>query len=65
MVLILSFLDETWLEVNPADLDKILEERYGKIGTKIGESSDPSALSGALKDFLNHVSGLEGVEFPG
>ncbi|PSN41240.1 hypothetical protein C0J52_13435 [Blattella germanica] len=57
--------DEKWLEVHPKDLDAMLEERYGhKKFVSTNSNSNPSNISSQLVQFLDHVSGLEGAEFP-
>lgn len=61
-----SCLDEKWLELCPKDLDAMLEERYGpKKFVEANKNSNPSDFSAQLAKFLNHVSGVEGAEYPG
>lgn len=57
--------DDSWLNISPHELDKILEEQYGSERTLIlnGETN-PTQFTENLTTFLNHVSGLEGAEFP-
>ena len=58
-------LDENWLELCPKDLDAMLEERYGrKKFISMNRNSNPSNITSQLAQFLDHVSGLDGAEFP-
>ncbi|KAJ9592776.1 hypothetical protein L9F63_015554 [Diploptera punctata] len=58
-------MDEKWLELCPKDLDAMLEERYGqKKFTHVNRNSNPTNITSHLAQFLDHVSGLEGAEFP-
>uniref|UniRef100_A0A023F1B7 Putative mads box transcription factor n=2 Tax=Triatoma infestans TaxID=30076 RepID=A0A023F1B7_TRIIF len=51
--------DDSWMEISSEDLDKILSERYGsRPNTSVND------ISTHLSTFLEHVSGLEGVEHP-
>jgi hypothetical protein len=62
----LSCLDEKWLELCPKDLDAMLEERYGpKKFVETNRNSNPSDFSAQLAKFLNHMSGVDGAEYPG
>ncbi|XP_049778699.1 protein ecdysoneless [Schistocerca cancellata] len=57
--------DDSWLEVSPADIDRMLEQRYGRKDFMTADkTSDPSSISAHLSRFLDHVSGVEGAEFP-
>ncbi|GLH15521.1 Protein ecdysoneless [Gryllus bimaculatus] len=55
--------DELWLELNPEELDKMLEERYGSKRISLGDNAS-SNITGHLSKFLSHVSELEGAEHP-
>ncbi|KAF7266105.1 ecdysoneless cell cycle regulator [Rhynchophorus ferrugineus] len=57
--------DESWLDICPEDLDKMLQERYGqKKVFKVDESTEPGTFAQKVNTFLNHVSEVEGAEFP-
>ncbi|XP_066992777.2 protein ecdysoneless [Anabrus simplex] len=57
--------DESWLELCPRDLDMMLEQRYGKRQfTTVSSSSDSTNISAHLAKFLDHISGVEGAEYP-
>ncbi|XP_063241356.1 protein ecdysoneless isoform X2 [Bacillus rossius redtenbacheri] len=57
--------DDGWLEVSPKALDEMMEERYGrKMTAKVNSETDPQVVSSQLMKFMNHISGLEGAEFP-
>lgn len=51
--------DETWLKINPQQLDELLEEKYGN-QTK----SKQTNVVHKLNEFLESTSSIEGVEFP-
>nr|CAD7592661.1 unnamed protein product [Timema genevievae] len=54
-----------WLEVSPCDLESMMEKRYGRNQfLNVSNKSDPAELTSQLTKFLDHMSGLEGVEFP-
>nr|CAD7458862.1 unnamed protein product [Timema tahoe] len=54
-----------WLEVSPCDLESMMEKRYGRNQfLNVSNKSDPADLTSQLTKFLDHMSGLEGVEFP-
>ncbi|XP_022921277.1 protein ecdysoneless [Onthophagus taurus] len=57
--------DESWLNILPEELDKMLEDQYGKNSIfKLNKDTDPTKFTETLDSFLNHVSDLEGAEFP-
>jgi hypothetical protein len=43
----------------------MLKERYGTERNNFPQNSHPSQIPGQLNKFLEHMSGLDGVEFPG
>ncbi|XP_046659614.1 protein ecdysoneless [Homalodisca vitripennis] len=51
--------DDSWLEVTPPELDRMMEQRYG-----CRPSHTSGDISARLADFLSHVSSLDGAEFP-
>ncbi|KAF6202535.1 hypothetical protein GE061_002931 [Apolygus lucorum] len=53
--------DDSWMEITSDELDKILTERYG---SRPNPNSSVNDISAHLQTFLNHVSGLDGVEHP-
>lgn len=53
--------DEHWLSINPADLDELMEARYGKVSNGNTESTN---LTKKISEFMNHVSSVDGAEFP-
>lgn len=57
--------DDSWLDVSPEELDKMLQERYGQRKMfKVDESTDPTSFTEKINGFLNRVSDLDGAEFP-
>ncbi|ERL94349.1 protein ecdysoneless [Dendroctonus ponderosae] len=57
--------DESWLDISPEELDQMLQERYGqKKMFKVTESSDASNFAQKVNSFLNHISDVDGAEFP-
>lgn len=48
---------ESWLKLDPEELDKMLEEQYGS-------KSKHSDVVKKLNEFLESSSGVDGVEFP-
>ncbi|XP_071451559.1 protein ecdysoneless homolog [Hetaerina americana] len=57
--------DDSWLEVTVEELDSMLDERYGvPKSVTVGGDADASTVAARMQKFLNHVSGLEGAEFP-
>jgi hypothetical protein len=60
-----NFSDDSWLEITPEELDQMLKERYGTERNNFPQNSHPSQIPSQLNKFLEHMSGLDGVEFPG
>lgn len=57
--------DDSWLNVSPEELDKYLQERYGqKKINQFNSNSDPNNFTQKISTFLNHVSDIDGAEFP-
>ncbi|KAG8228200.1 hypothetical protein J437_LFUL004325 [Ladona fulva] len=57
--------DDAWLEISSEELDAMLDERYGvQKKLTVGMDTDPSSISARMNEFLEHVSGIEGAEFP-
>ncbi|KAJ8924921.1 hypothetical protein NQ315_001078 [Exocentrus adspersus] len=57
--------DDAWLNITPEELDKMLQEKYGqKTMLSVNNNSDAAEFTERVTNFLNHVSGMEGVEFP-
>lgn len=50
--------DDSWLQVDAAELEKLLEERYG---TRLRPQQD---IVSGLDSFLAGTSAVDGVEFP-
>lgn len=54
--------DDSWLNIDPEELDKLLEEQYGnKIQLR---QTEPQDVTKKLDEFLHHMSDVDGVEFP-
>lgn len=57
--------DDSWLNISPEELDKMLQEKYGKKKMfHVNNNSDAGNFTEKISHFLNHVSELEGAEFP-
>ncbi|XP_034250445.1 protein ecdysoneless [Thrips palmi] len=58
--------DDSWLEIGPEEVDKMLKERYGSITDKLKKSEvpDKTGLATALGNFMDCMSGVDGAEFP-
>lgn len=57
--------DESWLNINPEELDKMLAERYGQNKFfSVNGCTNASNLTEKLSEFLDHVSSVDGAEFP-
>ncbi|XP_056649170.1 protein ecdysoneless [Diorhabda sublineata] len=57
--------DDSWLNISSEELDKMLQEKYGqKKIFNVNNNSDASGFAGKLTSFLNHVSDVDGAEFP-
>lgn len=57
--------DDSWLDVSPEELDKMLQERYGqKKIYNVNESADATNFTEKVSKFLSHISEIDGAEFP-
>ncbi|RZC37469.1 SGT1 -like ecdysoneless [Asbolus verrucosus] len=57
--------DDSWLNISPEELDKMLQERYGqKKFVTINNNSNPTTLTEKISSFLDQVSDMDGVEHP-
>lgn len=57
--------DESWLNINPEELDKMLRERYGqKEFMNVNKNTDAAVFTEKVTEFLNRMSCVDGVEFP-
>lgn len=56
--------DDSWMNITPQDLDAMLEARFGSAGQDLELANGNADVSQHLKTFINHVSGIEGAEFP-
>lgn len=57
--------DESWMEVSPEELDKMLQERYGfKKMMNVNSTSDATSFTQNVSTFLDHISEVDGAEFP-
>lgn len=56
--------DDKWMNISQKDLDAMLEARFGSAGQNGEMVNGFSDLSQHLNSFINHVSTLEGAEFP-
>lgn len=57
--------DDKWLYVDPKELESMVQKRYGrKTFFPMNGDTEPSAFSTKISEFLEHTSGIEGVEFP-
>lgn len=57
--------DDSWLNISPEDLDKMLQEKYGqKKVFNVNNNTDASTFTEKLSSFLNHISDVDGAEFP-
>ncbi|CAH1992227.1 unnamed protein product [Acanthoscelides obtectus] len=57
--------DDSWLDISPEELDKMLQERYGQKKTfNLNNNADATSFTEKVSKFLNHVSEIEGAEFP-
>lgn len=54
--------DEDWMNISQADLDAMLESRFGR--TDDYSKNDNPDISGRLKTFINHMSEFDGADFP-
>ncbi|KAJ8982399.1 hypothetical protein NQ317_012437 [Molorchus minor] len=57
--------DDSWLNISPEELDKMLQEQYGqKKIFNVNNNTDASIFTEKVTNFLNHVSDIDGAEFP-
>ncbi|CAG9831641.1 unnamed protein product [Diabrotica balteata] len=57
--------DDSWLNISPDELDKMLQEKYGqKKIFNVNNNSDASSFTEKINSFLNHISDVDGAEFP-
>ncbi|CAH0547417.1 unnamed protein product [Brassicogethes aeneus] len=57
--------DDSWLDISPEELDQMLQEKYGqKKFINVNNNTDPGMFTDKVKNFINHVSEVEGAEFP-
>ncbi|KAL0270551.1 UNVERIFIED_CONTAM: hypothetical protein PYX00_007926 [Menopon gallinae] len=54
--------DDSWMNITQEELDSLLKARFGCTGDKTGD--DRFEIAHHLDEFINHVSDLEGAEFP-
>lgn len=56
--------DEKWLDVSPADLDHILEQKFGLSNCEQPSTSNTaSSFTDKIRSFLNRASDINGTEF--
>ncbi|XP_034947616.1 protein ecdysoneless [Chelonus insularis] len=55
--------DDSWLNVDPAQLEAMLGQHWGTTGKN--SNKEPSNLKDKIKTFLNKSSNIEGVKFSG
>ncbi|KAK6630931.1 hypothetical protein RUM44_003103 [Polyplax serrata] len=57
--------NDDWMSITEEDLDAMLEARFGRTGQIEGDLvNGNNDIAHHLKSFINHMSGLEGAEFP-
>lgn len=56
--------DDSWLNVSPEELDKLLEETYGQKKFVKVNNMNASGFTEKVVQFLEHVSDIDGAEFP-
>ncbi|XP_031348287.1 protein ecdysoneless, partial [Photinus pyralis] len=57
--------DDSWLDIAPKDLDELLQANYGrKDFTQLNGNADATNFTEKLTTFLDHMSDVQGVEFP-
>lgn len=57
--------DDSWLNIEREELEKMLEERYGKKKIfNVNNNTDAFNFTRKISNFFNHVSDFEGAEFP-
>lgn len=57
--------DESWLDISPEELDRMLHERYGqkKVFT-VNKETNAANFTEKITKFLDHISDVDGAEFP-
>lgn len=56
--------DENWLNISPEELDEMMKKRFGQKCQVFSNSEvNPNDLTSKLSEFLDHRSGIDGVEF--
>lgn len=55
--------DDSWMNVTKEDLDEILAARFGKDKANTADDNQPN-IAKHLNSFINHVSDVDGVDFP-
>ncbi|KAK5642063.1 hypothetical protein RI129_008230 [Pyrocoelia pectoralis] len=57
--------DDSWLDIAPKDLDELLQSKYGeKEFVPLNGNTDATNFTEKLTTFLDHVSDIQGAEFP-
>ncbi|XP_060535573.1 protein ecdysoneless [Cylas formicarius] len=57
--------DDSWLNISPEELDRMLQEKYGQRKMfSATNDSDAGTFAEKVNAFLSHVSDVEGAEFP-
>lgn len=57
--------NDDWMNITQEDLDAMLEARFGKANeSKRDVANQKCDIADNLKTFINHMSGIEGAEFP-
>lgn len=57
--------DDSWLDISPEELDKMLQEKYGQKKTyNVNENTDAANFTQKVTKFLSHISDVDGAEFP-
>lgn len=57
--------NDSWLDISPEELDKMLQERYGqkKVFT-VNKDTNAANFTEKITKFLDHISDVDGAEFP-
>jgi hypothetical protein len=58
------FVDDSWLDISPEELDALMVKRSG-ISNGNSASPDLGDMANGVKSFVDKISGVDGVEFPG
>jgi SGT1 protein len=56
------FLDDSWINISPEQLDEMLNNAYGKATSP---ATDFNKVAERMKEFVDNMSSHEGAEFPG